>query len=695
MKKTQLTRNRFVRACASVGLVLAVTLGTAAAQDACMLEPLPLSRRVAAATLVVEARVAATRSQNEGPHIVTLNELEVFKVFRGVLPAEKLTLVTAGGTVGLRREEVTNSAKLAVGQQGVFLLEPDPKHPGHYRLYAGPQGLISYDLVTATASEPFARYASIEQELYQALESQTGQALRPVRTNSQLQARLSRAARPAAAPVISELSPATITAGTGSVLTITGSGFGAEQGGGTVSFRNADNGGQSFVSPLPADYISWSDTQIKVRVPSVTVGDAGTAGSGPVLVTNATRESSLSAGNLLINYALINLDYQASGTSPSIAYGVALAGPDKQGGYTLQYNERFAANLPAKAAFERALLTWRNGVGANRKAAAETTPINADDQQDNVNVVSFDDASELPAGVLGVTYSYYTGCSDGRTINWVLDGTDYIFDGERDWQFTTADPTGEQTDFETVALHEQGHGIQLGHIIKPGAVMHFAVRVNTKNRTLSPESDVAGGQAETNFSLAAVNCGLGAYVPLAPLPVTLVSFDAEVRREGVQLRWRTAAELQSSFFTVEASDAPDASGWTELTQVAAAGTTATPHNYTYLDTHPLTGLRYYRLRQQDLDGTVHYSSVATVTPQAGAKLVAYPNPFTAELRVELPAAPAATLQLLDLTGRNVYSQRVPAAQTFLTFTPPALRPGVYVLEWRGNGQVLRTRLVKQ
>ncbi|WP_219601049.1 IPT/TIG domain-containing protein [Hymenobacter sp. DG01] len=464
MKKTQLTWQWFTRAGASLLLLLGPAAGVVHAQETCLLEPLPLSQRVAAATLVVEARVTAARSQDEGAHIVTLNELEVYKVFRGALPSGNLTVATAGGTVGLRREQVTNSAQLAIGQQGVFLLVPDARQPGRYRLYAGPQGLISYDLTTATASEPFARYASIAEELYPALEEPAGQAVRAVRPNTALQARLSRAARPAAAPLISSLSPAVITAGTGAVLTIKGSGFGATQGKGLVGFRNADNGGQSFVSPLASEYVSWSDTEIKVRVPSVAEGNGGTAGSGAVLVTNGTSESALSLDNLTIDYARINLDYQSDANSPLRAYPVALAGPDKQGGYTLQYNERFAANTAAKQAFERALLTWRNGVGANRKIASTTTTVNTEDQRDNINLVSFDDAQELDAGVLGVTYSYYAGCSSGGAISWALTGTDYIFDGEQSWQFTSANPGSGQFDFESVALHEQGHGLQLGHI---------------------------------------------------------------------------------------------------------------------------------------------------------------------------------------------------------------------------------------
>lgn len=677
----------------ALGLSLTLLLaGPAYAQDACLLEPLPLAQRLAAAPLVVEARVLTVRSEDTGLHLITLNELEVFKVFRGTLPPGPLTLVTAGGTVGLRREEASNAPPLAADVQGVFLLQPDPAQPGRYQLVAGQQGLIQFDLRQAVAADPFHRYASITDELYPALLAQTGQPYRIVRPNAPLAARLNRVARPAAAPLISGFSPAVVTSGTGTVLTITGTGFGDVQGEGTVGFSNANNGGTSFVSPLAVEYVSWSDTEIRVRVPSVTVGSSGPAGTGRLLLTNGTRESSLSATDLTVSYALTNLTFNSK------PYRVALVDRDGNGGYTLTYNASFAANAAATASFERALATWRNGVGANRTMAAGTTAISTAVANDNVNVVSFDEDDQLPAGTLGVAYSYFSGCANSAgDVNWVLTGTDYIFDGERNWQFGPAAPTGGQTDFETVSLHELGHGIQLGHIIKPGAVMHYAIAANTQNRVLNPTNDVAGGNAEIDFSLSAPRCGSPVYVrlPGTPLPVTLVSFDATRVGGGVRLRWQTAAEVSSAFFAVESTPNP-AGEWQELQRQPAAGNSATARTYEYLDTRTMAGPRYYRLRQQDADATAQYSSVVTVTVAGTGELVAYPNPFSAELRVTLPTAAAATLRLYDLAGQLVREQPVPAGQTVVELLAADVRPGVYLLEWRtAGGAPARTRVVKQ
>ena len=194
------------------------------AQDACMLIPAPLAERVATATLIVEAGVRVQQAVNENGHIYTISELTVYKVFQGTEPAV-LRLAEAGGTVGLRREVVSTSITLAPNQQGLFLLEPHPLLLGTYRLVAGPQGFVRYDLADRTASEPFGRYASIAGTLYPTVVALAGQSSRTVRPNAALAGALP-VARPTAQPAISSFSPTSLTAGTDAVLTINGSNFG-------------------------------------------------------------------------------------------------------------------------------------------------------------------------------------------------------------------------------------------------------------------------------------------------------------------------------------------------------------------------------------------------------------------------------------------------------------------------------------
>ncbi|WP_165822126.1 T9SS type A sorting domain-containing protein [Hymenobacter edaphi] len=128
--------------------------------------------------------------------------------------------------------------------------------------------------------------------------------------------------------------------------------------------------------------------------------------------------------------------------------------------------------------------------------------------------------------------------------------------------------------------------------------------------------------------IVANNCGAGAgtCAPNAPinndaacrsvlpvLPVTLLYARAawQAKQAAVQVQWATATEEQNAGFTVERS--ADGREFQAVGAVPGAGTSLTPRYYAYADAKPLsTRLSYYRLRQNDFDGAVHYSPLMVV-----------------------------------------------------------------------------------
>lgn len=684
------------------------------AQNTCLLAPVPLAQRSQRAALVVEARVASQQVASLGGHLVTRNTLEVYKVFRGRLPAGPLQVLTQGGTLGLRREAVSGALALAADQQGLFFLEADPGQPGELRAYAGPQGFIAYDLASLTAREPFGRYASIEEELYRAVAAGTGAAYREVAPNTRLQGAAEQLRRRSTAkelavtaPTISSFAPQTVTAGTSSinttsasgVLTITGSGFGNPQGNGYVQFSNADDGGTSYTRPVATDYLSWSDTQIQVRVPAYSQ-TGSPAGTGSFQVADNSGALATSASPLTVTYALSNVN------SDGLTYRIHLISPDGSGGYTLQYASSFPAE--ARAPFERALRAWRTQAAVNRTISATPAPSDVT-KLDEVNVLRFDPT--LPAGVLGVTYSYYSGCAvNSGPLNWQAVETDYAYapvpvaaagsTPAYTWNFATAAPTGQQYDFESVALHELGHGAQLTHIISTTGVMNFAIANGATRRTLDPDTDLAAARNVGSYSTSASSterCSLPTYraaAAEAPLPVQLTAFRASYQpSQGTQLSWATASESNSAAFLLESQEVA-ASPWLTLTGLLAAGNSVTPRQYQVRDARPLAGTRYYRLRQLDLDGTATYSPVVSVSAAATA-LAAYPNPATGTVQLSGPLAPGATarVRLLASTGRCVASLAGPAGQAAFELPLARVPAGLYLVEWDGGVGLARTRLV--
>ncbi|WP_254244302.1 FG-GAP-like repeat-containing protein [Hymenobacter sp. BRD128] len=177
-----------------------------------------------------------------------------------------------------------------------------------------------------------------------------------------------------------------------------------------------------------------------------------------------------------------------------------------------------------------------------------------------------------------------------------------------------------------------------------------------------------------------------AALTVSPLPVQLTSFGGQSTSTGNQLSWATASEVNSARFEVQRS--LDGTTYATLASVAAAGTTIIAHSYQYLDATAPAGPGYYRLRQVDLDGASAYSPVVVLTSagagsSARATPLAFPVPFTDALSVALPGSDvpqAATVTLLTLDGRTVYSRRLALSAAPQALAElPTLASGLYLL----------------
>lgn len=183
-----------------------------------------------------------------------------------------------------------------------------------------------------------------------------------------------------------------------------------------------------------------------------------------------------------------------------------------------------------------------------------------------------------------------------------------------------------------------------------------------------------------------------------PLPVTLVSFQAQAAGANVVLTWQTAQELNSHHFDVERS--LDARTFKKITVLTGAGTVNHTSDYRYLDTHATalaTGTLYYRLRQVDNNGQSSIGPVRTVSLgraiHAGIQL--FPNPTTGQVTLDLSSLPAGTYsaQIFDVTGRLVQQYSLQTGQTVLDAS--SLPAGSYFVQVRGGGISIVLPLLRQ
>lgn len=175
-----------------------------------------------------------------------------------------------------------------------------------------------------------------------------------------------------------------------------------------------------------------------------------------------------------------------------------------------------------------------------------------------------------------------------------------------------------------------------------------------------------------------------------PLPITLSSFTGTPLTDavGVSLTWRTLSEIDNYGFTVERRTA----GAGEFAAVndaffAGAGTTTEPRTYAFIDrTIPAPGTYEYRLKQQDLNGTVWYSPTVSVTatvtglndveiPIDPTLVQNYPNPFNPEtvIRYGVAERSPVSVEIYTLLGQKVR-----------TLLNAVQEPGRYQAAWDGR-----------
>ncbi|QCR23881.1 IPT/TIG domain-containing protein [Pontibacter sp. SGAir0037] len=690
--------------------------------DIAHMVPVSLEEKTRQAQIIVEGEVISKKSFWDDQHrnIYTSHTIKVYKVFKGTVREEYVELVTEGGTVDLKMHVFSNALKLKEKQQGVFFLTEQQKHKisNHQiaaKAVADQQGFIEYNLRNGAAKDPFNTFDSVN-EVYNAITAKTGTTYKVITENVQLRTITSAAQteqqEALAAPAITSFSPTTASAGTGTVLTINGSGFGAQRGNGSVQFRNADDGGRTFVRPLENDYVSWSNTKIEVRVPSTTEDEGGTAGTGQIRVVAADGTTTTSTTPLTVPYSYINIEYNGRSAQP------ILVGMNQSSGYTVSFAPSMRRTSVPQEGFRRAMNSWICSTKVNWRLDAGTTLDQATD--DGLSIIRFAPASEVGTSTLARTISRYQGCGTTNNIQWSVSEFDMEINSGINWQYGPGAPTGNQYDFETVVLHELGHAHQLGHVIlERNAVMHYAVANSVQYRDLSA-NDIEGANLIISYSLnptratAASRCVREDGQSIRPFALRtdgdcsvaseVLAFNAAFNPSGgafggtTSVTWTLQTVNNITSFEVQRSE--NGTDWEGIGTVNATGAL----NYTFTDDEPLPEISYYRLQIRYSNGDPMYSyRVRVINSSVLGTLAVYPNPYNPntstnmlQLRYIVWESTTMNIQLYDYTGRlhKDFIVTFGDAGDPVTVDIDDLAAGMYILKWSAGNRRGETKVVK-
>ncbi len=135
------------------------------------------------------------------------------------------------------------------------------------------------------------------------------------------------------------------------------------------------------------------------------------------------------------------------------------------------------------------------------------------------------------------------------------------------------------------------------------------------------------------------------------LPVKFISFDGVLQNNEAVLNWSTASEINNKGFDVERSS--DGQNFASIGFVQGNGTTSIKSNYTFSDPKLVSGNNYYRLKQEDYDGKIAYSSVINLQ---FSKLdwSVLGNPSNNEwMQLQLDKQHNVSIQIVSLSGKVV------------------------------------------
>jgi len=269
-----------------------------------------------------------------------------------------------------------------------------------------------------------------------------------------------------------------------------------------------------------------------------------------------------------------------------------------------------------------------------------------------------------------------------------------------------------------------------GPMTIPGGSVHDALRIKRTDSIVTISSGttskrigyifLARDGASVQVTVGDLSAPDSGTIPIQPtaswngqvfaLPIQLTSFNASQNPSGagVILRWSTLSEVNNYGFevqrgTVSGGDFVAVSG----AVIPGHGTTTVPRDYSYTDRSAQAGTWYYRLKQIDLDGAVHYSDPAKVDVQPGGTgqdLPAvfslaqnFPNPFNPEttIRYSLPSRSHVLLAVYNALGERVAVLAEGEQESGfheVRFDGSALSSGVYFYRLQSAGFVQTKKL---
>jgi hypothetical protein len=173
------------------------------------------------------------------------------------------------------------------------------------------------------------------------------------------------------------------------------------------------------------------------------------------------------------------------------------------------------------------------------------------------------------------------------------------------------------------------------------------------------------------------------------LPVELISFTTKVNQTAVEIVWVTGSEIDTDYFEVFASS--DGKIWESVGVRDGMGNSNEINTYSITDTDILdNNIKYYKLKQVDLDGEFTFSEINLVTLNSkaavlhahddGESIHIYYDGISGGLGLGIYDIHGAVVRLLGLTIEDDDTKH-------LSLKKEPLSPGIYFIQLQAGSQL--------
>ena len=142
---------------------------------------------------------------------------------------------------------------------------------------------------------------------------------------------------------------------------------------------------------------------------------------------------------------------------------------------------------------------------------------------------------------------------------------------------------------------------------------------------------------------------IGANQFVSILPIQLLSFHGSCSNNEQRIYWTTAEE--SNMKSIDLLQSANGSAFSPVAEIKPKGSNS---SYQYVNDQVLPGENYYQLKMTDLDGSVTYSSILSLSCGAAENIIKVgPNPFGQSINVSIESTStgSTSICLFDMMGK--------------------------------------------